>query len=575
MSRRYRGVNQHDCVDVACEMTKQRLRVIPLGGAGEVGRNMWVVEYGEDIVILDCGVMFPEAEMLGVDLVLPDITYLRENLHKVRAIVLTHGHEDHIGSLPYVLPELGFPPVYATPLTAGLVSHKLKEHRLLEQTKIHRFEAGDELRVGIFKIETFHVAHSIPDTVGLAINTPAGIAVYLTDWKFDHTPVDKRPTDIAAITALGQRNPLVLMTDCVRVESSGSTPSERVVGDSLDSIFATAPGRIIVATFASNISRVQQVIDSAEAYGRRLMLAGRSMENNFRIALELGYLRIQPTTLVRGSEAATLPDDQVAVMCTGSQGEPMAALARMANRDFPHLRVKQGDTVVVSASPIPGNEVSVSRVINNLFRIGADVIYGSEAKVHVSGHAAQEELKMLLAMLRPQNVIPFHGDYRHMVLYRKLALGMNMGYTMDNVFVIENGSVMEFGQNFAKLVNKVPVNYIYVDGTTVGDVSQIVVRDRQLLSRDGVMIVVVTIDRHSGELVGGPDVLSRGFVQVRDADTLIDSTRNVVRRILQKTNDQTEVDAAFVIRKIKDAVGDHLFEQTRRRPVVLPIVTEV
>jgi ribonuclease J len=488
---------------------------------------------------------------------------------------LTHGHEDHIGSLPYVLPELGFPPVHATPLTAGLVSHKLKEHRLLEQTKIHRFEAGDELRVGIFKIETFHVAHSIPDTVGLAINTPAGIAVYLTDWKFDHTPVDKRPTDIAAITALGQRNPLVLMTDCVRVESSGSTPSERVVGDSLDSIFATAPGRIIVATFASNISRVQQVIDSAEAYGRRLMLAGRSMENNFRIALELGYLRIQPTTLVRGSEAATLPDDQVAVMCTGSQGEPMAALARMANRDFPHLRVKQGDTVVVSASPIPGNEVSVSRVINNLFRIGADVIYGGEAKVHVSGHAAQEELKMLLAMLRPQNVIPFHGDYRHMVLYRKLALGMNMGYSMDNVFVIENGSVMEFGQNFAKMVNKVPVNYIYVDGTTVGDVSQIVVRDRQLLSRDGVMIVVVTIDRHSGELVGGPDVLSRGFVQVRDADTLIDSTRNVVRRILQKTNDQTEVDAAFVIRKIKDAVGDHLFEQTRRRPVVLPIVTEV
>jgi ribonuclease J len=557
-------------------MTKpSRLRVIPLGGAGEVGRNMWVVEYGNDILVLDCGVMFPEAEMLGVDLVLPDITYLRENMSKVRAIILSHGHEDHVGALPYVLPELDFPPVYATPLTAGMITHKLKEHRLLDRTTINRFEAGDELKFGVFTVETFRVAHSIPDTVGLAINSPAGMAVYLTDWKFDHTPVDKKPTDIAAISKLATRNPLVLITDCVRVEAAGFTPSERVVGETFDNIFATAPGRIIVATFASNISRVQQVIDSAEAYGRKVMLAGRSMENNTRIAMELGYLRAQPGTIVRPNEAAGLPDDQVAVMCTGSQGEPMAALARMANRDYPHLKIKQGDTVVVSATPIPGNEVSVSRVINNLFRIGADVIYGSDVRVHVSGHAAQEELKMLLAMLRPQHVIPFHGDYRHMMLYRKLAVGMGMHYTTENVFVVENGSVLEFAPNFGRMVNKVPVGYIYVDGATVGDVSQIVVRDRQLLARDGVMIVVVSIDRHTGELVGGPEVLSRGFVHVRESEELLESTRQVVRKMLQNGSDQTELDAAFVIRKIKDVVGEHLFTQTRRRPVILPIVTEV
>ncbi|MEY3989567.1 MAG: hypothetical protein RI985_648, partial [Chloroflexota bacterium] len=331
-------------------MTKQRMRVIPLGGAGEVGRNMWVFEYGDDIIVLDCGVMFPEAEMLGVDLVLPDIAYLRDNMSKVRAIILSHGHEDHVGALPYVLPEIGFPPVYATKLTIGIATNKLKEHRLLDRTKFIEFGAGDTLKIGNLSVETFQVAHSIPDTVGLAINSPAGIAVYLTDWKFDHTPVDRKPTDIAAITALAQRNPVVLITDCVRVEAAGFTPSEKVVGDSFDTIFATAPGRIIIATFASNISRVQQAIDSAEAYGRKVMLAGRSMENNSRIAQELGYLKVKPGTLVRPNEAAQLPDDQLAVVCTGSQGEPMAALARMANREFTNLKVKQGDTVVLSAT---------------------------------------------------------------------------------------------------------------------------------------------------------------------------------------------------------------------------------
>jgi ribonuclease J len=396
-------------------MAKNRLRVIPLGGAGEVGRNMWVIECGEEILLLDCGVMFPEAEMLGVDLVLPDISYLQDKKSQIKGILLTHGHEDHIGAIPHLLAELGFPPIYGTPLTIGMVTGKLKEHRLLDRANLIRFQARETLTIGSFIIEPFHVAHSIPDTVGFAITTPVGLLVYLTDWKFDHTPVDGRPTDITFIAELGQRSPLVLLTDCVRVESPGYTPSEQAVGEAFDTIYATAPGRIIVATFASNISRVQQAIDSAEAYGRKVVLAGRSMENNSRIAMDLGYLRAEPGTLIRPHEMGNYPDDQIAVICTGSQGEPMAALARMANRDYPHVKIKPGDTVVVSATPIPGNEISVGRVINNLFRLGADVVYGGSAGVHVSGHAAQEELKMVLTLMRPEFVVPFHGDYRHMV----------------------------------------------------------------------------------------------------------------------------------------------------------------
>ncbi|MBC8160375.1 MAG: ribonuclease J [Roseiflexaceae bacterium] len=560
-------------------MANNRLRVTPLGGAGEVGRNMWVIEYDEEIILLDCGVMFPEAEMLGIDLVLPDITYLRDQQHKIKALLLTHGHEDHIGSTPHLIADLGFPPIYGTPLTIGMVSNKLKEHRLLDKVTLNRFQAGDTFTIGEhFTIEPFHVAHSIPDTVGFGVTTPAGLAVYLTDWKFDHTPVDGRPTDIAKITELGHRNPLVLITDCVRVESRGYTPSEATIGEAFDNIYATAPGRIIIATFASNISRVQQAIDSAEAYGRKVVLAGRSMENNSRIALDLGYLRAQPGTLVRPNEAGSYPDDQIAVVCTGSQGEPMAALARMANKDYTHVKIKQGDTVVVSATPIPGNEVSVSRVINNLFRLGAEVIYGSHAGVHVSGHAAQEELKMLLGMLRPEFVVPFHGDYRHLMLYRKMALGMGTMYKDEQVLVAENGSIMEFSRGFGKIVSKAPVGYVYVDGTTVGDVGNVVVRDRQMLARDGILMVVVGIDRATGGLVVGPDVVSRGFVYMRQSDDLIDATKEVVRNTLGGTNGQfngdTEVDTNFVNRKIKDAVSEFLYARTKRRPMIIPVVME-
>ncbi|GAB4445642.1 MAG: ribonuclease J [Chloroflexi bacterium OHK40] len=539
---------------------------------------MWVVEYADEIVLLDCGVMFPDAEMLGVDLVLPDITYLREKTAQIKGILLTHGHEDHIGGVPHLIAELGFPPIFATRLTHGLLANKLKEHRLLDKVTQVTINDRDTFQVGSFSVEPFHIAHSIPDAVGFAINTPAGMVIYLTDWKLDHTPVDGKPTDIQKIAELGQRKPLALITDCVRVESKGYTPSESTVGEAFDNIFAIAPGRIIVATFASNISRVQQVIDSAEAYGRKVLLAGRSMENNSRIALEMGFLRAEEGTIIRPHELGAYPDDQIAVVCTGSQGEPMAALNRMANRDYPHVKIKPGDTVVVSATPIPGNEVSVSRVINNLFRLGAEVVYGGNANVHVSGHAAQEELKLVLALLKPEFVVPFHGDYRHLVLYRKLATGMGAGYTNENVLLPEDGTIMEFAPGFGKITGKAPVGYIYVDGTTVGDVGNVVVRDRQMLAKDGMLIVVVGIDTSTGELVAGPDVVSRGFVYMRQSQDLVEATKDTVRAALTARNGNapaTGVDSAFVNRKIKDVVGEFLYRETKRRPMVLPVVMEV
>ncbi len=559
-------------------MAKSKVRVLALGGAGEVGRNMWVVEYGEEIIILDCGIMFPEAEMLGVDLVLPDITYLREKTDKIKGVLLTHGHEDHIGAVPHLIADLGFPPIYATRLTHGLLTNKLKEHRLLDKVSQVQINDTDTFQVGAFTVEPFHIAHSIPDAVGFAITTPAGLVIYLTDWKLDHTPVDGRPTNIQKLAELGQRKPLLLITDCVRVESKGYTPSETTVGEAFDNIFAVAPGRIIVATFASNISRVQQAIDSAEAYGRKVLLAGRSMENNTRIALEMGFLRAEAGTLIRPHEMNAYPDDQVAVVCTGSQGEPMAALNRMANRDYPNLKIKQGDTVVVSATPIPGNEVSVGRVINNLFRLGADVIYGGDARVHVSGHAAQEELKLVLTLLRPEFVLPFHGDYRHLVLYRKLAMGMGAHFTEENVLLPDDGSILEFAHGFGKVIGKAPVGYIYVDGTTIGDVGNVVVRDRQMLAKDGMLIVVVGMDMATGELVAGPDVVSRGFVYMRQSQDLVEATKETVRSALTSRNGNAPVggvDSAYVTRKIKDVVGEFLYRETKRRPMVLPVVMEV
>ncbi len=560
-------------------MAKNRLRVIPLGGAGEVGRNCWVLEYDDDLLVLDMGVMFPEAEMLGVDLILPDVTYLQERKANIRGVFITHGHEDHIGAIPYLLPQLDFPPVYGTPLTLGLIQPKLKERKLLDKVQRHQIEAGGKYTLGPFTIEPFHIAHSIPDAVAFGITTPAGLVVYLTDWKFDHTPVDNWPTDVAKMAELGRRNPLVLLTDCVNAERAGVTPSERVVSSAFDNIFTVAQGRVIVATFASNISRVQQVIDTAEAYGRKVVPMGRSMENNVRIALEMGYLKAPEGTVIRASEMSQYPDDQIAVACTGSQGEPMAALARMSNRDYTHLKIKPGDTVVFSSSPIPGNEVSVSRVIDNLYRLGAEVVYGRSEQVHVSGHAAQEELKMALSILRPQYVIPFHGDYRHMAIYRKLA--MSMAWPADHVFLAEAGDMMEFSQDYGEVVGKAPVGMIYVDGTTIGgEEASVVMRDRQMLAKDGILMVVVSVDRHTGHVVAGPDMVTRGIVHQRQSTDLLEGAK---QRILDSLNGRSNgsnggehtADMSYLQRKIKDSAAEYFFQQTRRRPMVLPVVMEV
>lgn len=558
-------------------MANERIRAIPLGGAGEVGRNCWMLEYGNDILIMDMGVMFPESEMLGVDLILPDVTYLVERKKNIRGVIITHGHEDHIGAIPYLMPLLDFPPLYATPLTLGLIQPKLKEHRLLDKVQRHTIAANGSYTIGPFVVEPFHIAHSIPDAVAFGITTPAGLVVYLTDWKFDHTPVDNWPTDVAKMAELGTRNPILLITDCVRAESKGVTPSERVVNRAFDNIFATAPGRIIVATFASNISRVQQVFDTADAYGRKVVPMGRSMEQNVRIAHEMGYLKVHDGTMVRNSQTGEYTDEQIAIVCTGSQGEPMAALARMANRDHPYIKIKPGDTVVLSASPIPGNEVAVSRVVDNLFRLGAEVIYGQDQIVHVSGHAAQEELKMALNIIRPQYVVPFHGDFRHMAIYRKMA--MSMGWPSENVLMAEAGLIIECGQGFGAFTGKAPVGMVYVDGTAIGgDVTNVVMRDRQMLAKDGILMVVVSVDRATGKVVAGPDMIARGIVHTRQNTDLLDTAKQRVRDALDnRSNGQGKnvLDLSFVQHKIKDVTGEYLYQQTRRRPMVLPVVMEV
>ena len=550
------------------------LRVIPLGGVGEIGKNMMAIEQGDDMIVVDAGLMFPDEEMLGIDLVIPDITYLKQNKQKLRGIVLTHAHEDHMGALPYVLRDFPDVPVYGTKLTLGLMRTKLREHKLENKVDAREIAPGTPFQVGPFACDSYAVCHSIPDAVGLTIETQWGTVVHSGDWKFDHTPVDGRQTDFARLSAIAAKGVLLLMSDSTRAEVAGYTPSEKHVGELFDLIMARAAGRVITTTFASNISRIKQIIEIAAVWGRRTAIVGRSMDNYTKTARELGYLTVPEGSLINPRDIDKLPDHEICIITTGSQGEPTSALSRMALGDHRHVAVKEGDTVVMSATPIPGNEELVSRTVDNLFKLGADVVYDPGVRPHVSGHASQEELKLLLNILRPKYFVPIHGEYRMLVRHAKIAI--DLGVEPDNSFVITNGDVLEITGAGAKLGAKVASGVVYVDGLGVGDVSQSVMRDRWSIGSDGFFLVVITIDRQNGQVVAGPDIVTKGFVPEEDAAGLIDRVRQRVLDGLSETQRGEHLAEVATIRDtIHDTVSSYLYERTKRRPMVLPVIMQV
>ncbi len=548
--------------------------MIPLGGVGEIGKNMLALEQGGEMLLIDAGLMFPDEEMLGIDLVIPDTTYLRERREKLRGIVLTHAHEDHMGALPYVLRDFADVPVYGTKLTLGLMRTKLREHRLADKVDGREITAGTPFSVGSFRCGAYAVCHSIPDAVGITVETRHGTIVHSGDWKFDHTPVDGRQTDFAALSEIAARGVLLLLSDSTRAEVPGYTPSERHVGELMDAIMSRAPGRVITTTFASNISRIKQIVDIAAAWGRRTAIVGRSMENYTKTARELGYLAFPEGSLIHPKEIDKLPDQEVCIITTGSQGEPTSALSRMALGDHRHVVVKEGDTVVMSATPIPGNEELVSRTVDNLFKLGAEVVYEAGARPHVSGHASQEELKLLLNILRPRYFVPIHGEYRMLVRHARMAI--DVGVPPENAFVITNGDVLEIDERGARLAGKVPSGVVYVDGMGVGDVSQSVMRDRWSIGSDGIFLVVVTIDRQTGAVVAGPDIVTKGFVPEEDAAALIERTRQRVLEGLAETQSGEHLAEVATLRdSIHAIVSEYLYERTKRHPMVLPVIMQV
>ncbi len=551
-----------------------KLKVIPLGGLQEIGKNITAFEINDEIIVVDCGVAFPEDDMLGIDLVIPDFTYLTRNREKVKAVVLTHGHEDHIGALPYFLKELNVP-IYGTKLTIGLIENKLKEHNILNKVNRICVKYGEYVKIGAnFKVEFIATTHSIADSCALAITTPAGVVIHSGDFKIDYTPIQGPPIDLQRFAQLGKKGVLLFMCESTNVELKGFTMSERSVGVIFDEIFAESLNqRIMVATFSSNIHRIQQVINCAIKYKRKVAVIGRSMNNVVKTACELGYLNVPKKVFIDVSEIKNYTDDKIVIIMTGSQGETMSALSRIAQNDHKQVEIKPMDKVIISASPIPGNEKNVYRVINCLLKKGAEVVYEGLKDVHVSGHARQEEIKVLHALIKPKYFMPIHGEYKHLRAHANLA--MELGMDKKNVFVLERGEVLEVGRDFGRISGSVPSGQVLVDGLGVGDVGNIVLRDRKHLSQDGLMIVVVSMDKAEGTLISGPDIISRGFVYVRESEYLISDAKSVVREALLSCEGTPISEWAYIKTMIKDTLKDFLWQKTKRSPMILPIIMEI
>lgn len=552
---------------------KSKLKIIPLGGLHEIGKNITVFEYENEIIVVDCGLSFPEDDMLGIDLVIPDITYLEKNVDKIKGLVITHGHEDHIGSIPYLLKKINVP-IYATKLTVGLIKNKLEEHKLLRTTELHEVTQGETVKLGKnFKVEFIRSSHSIPDSVMLGITTPAGTILHTGDFKVDFTPIDGKIMDFGRIAELGEQGILALMSDSTNSERKGFTMSESSVGEVFDKLFLHCTKRIVVATFASNVHRVQQIVNAAIKYNRKIAVCGRSMINMITTARELGYIECPENLFIDIDMIKNYTDEQLVIITTGSQGEPMSALTRMAAGDHRKVKITPNDLVIISATPIPGNEKFVSKVIDDLMQIGAEVVYSALEDVHVSGHACQEEQKLIIALAKPKYFIPVHGEYRQLIAHSETA--QSMGIDKDNIIMLQNGRVLEINEDSAEFTSTVQSGRVLVDGLGVGDVGNIVLRDRQHLSQDGLIIIVLTMDGSTGEVIAGPDVISRGFVYVRESENLMDDVKAVVRHEVKKCEEREIRDWSTIKTTVRENLRDYIFAKTKRNPMIIPIIMEV